>query len=99
MMTAYIAEDVADEQIIDAIPVHVTGGAYGVARVVIRIGAREYEAPTAIATACREQVREREDRWEPLGTAEHDVALAGSGKPARIASLSADEQVIDTIPV
>src|SRR5262245_24305842 len=87
----------ADEQISDAVAVHIAGSAHRHARVVTGIDALEDEARAPIAPSLRKQTAQLEGRRKARSTPEHHIALARRILPIGVGTVSADEQIINPV--
>ena len=89
----------ADEQIVDAVAVHVACAAHGAPGVVGLRNALEDEACAAVATRARTQAAQLEDWRKTRCAPEYDVAFTGVGAVRDIGIVRADEEVIDPVTV
>ena len=92
-LAAWISEEGADDQVIDAVAVHVARTIHRVATVVIGIDTVNDETVGSV------EATERDRGAEPVGAAEHDVALAGTQPPVRRGMCRANDHVVVAVAV
>src|SRR5262245_59920698 len=98
-LLAVISIERPDEEIVDAIDVHVTGRADHGASLVVLVYSGRDEAVAAVAASSRQQRHEGILHREVTGLPEHDVALSGEGSPARNGVFRADDEIGDAVSV
>src|SRR5262249_19318042 len=90
---AGVAAEGPDDQVVEAVAVHVTRRAHRIAALVARVDSVE---PEAVAAIERRQV---ERSRPPPRLPEHHIALAGVAVAARGATERPDDQVVEAVAV